>query len=128
MNHGGMMRKIALFVLFFSAFRWPAQGLDDYPVVVHVSSSHWVIEPSISGFGPQAVQKLNVVINGRKYELETPTKEANFQAGVTLLAPGDYKAALIRDVHTTAYESSQAYLLLFPDKKTTRFIVVGLSE
>ena len=53
---------------------------------------------------------------------------ANRNAGVTLLALGDYKAKLVQDVHKTTYESSQAYEFLFPDKKTRRFFVVGQTE
>ena len=79
--------------------------------------------------GPQPVQRLSVLIDGKKYELEAPaTLRANLQAGVTLLALGDYKARLVQDVHKTAYESSQAYEFQFTDKKTRKFMVVSQSE
>ena len=79
--------------------------------------------------GPQPVQRLSVLIDGKKYELEAPaTLRANLQAGVTLLALGDYKARLVQDVHKTAYEASQAYEFQFSDKKTRKFMVVGQSE
>ena len=44
------------------------------------------------------------------------------------MAPGDYKAKLVKDEHLTAYESTQIYEFLFPDKKTRKFIVVGETE
>jgi hypothetical protein len=73
------------------------------------------MQPTLTS--PEACQKLEVIIDRRKYELEDSTLEANLEAGVTLLALGDYKAKLVRDLHKTTYESSQAYEFLFPDKK-----------
>jgi len=113
-------------VVLFGAFCWAAPPADEYSVDVHVSSSCWEMDAAI--LAPQAVQRLKAVIGGKKYELEAPTTKGNLQAGVTLLIPGDYKARLVQDVHKTGYESSQAYEFLFPDKKTRKFAVVGLSE
>lgn len=121
------MKKVALAVLFFSTLAWAAPQPDDYPIKVHVVSSRWVMEPAVL-VGPQPVLRLDVVIDGKKYELEAPALRANLQAGVTLLAPGDYKARLVQDVHKTSYESSQTYEFLFPDNKTRKFFVVGQSE
>jgi hypothetical protein len=121
------MKSTALFVLLLlTTFSRAAPNPDTYSINIHVSSSHWVMAPSLTG--PQAVQELNVIIDGKKYELAAPAVTANLQAGVTLLAPGDYKAKLVQDQHKTTYESSQAYEFLFPDKKTRKFIVVGQSE
>jgi hypothetical protein len=116
----------SVLVVLFGAFCWAAPPADEYSVDVHVSSSCWEMDAAI--LGPQAVQRLKAVIGGKKYELEAPTTKGNLQAGVTLLIPGDYKARLVQDVHKTGYESSQAYEFLFPDKKTRKFAVVGLSE
>ncbi len=124
------MRKIALCVLLLTAFSfsWAGPNTDEYSINVHVSSSRWVMEPAML-IGPQPVQRLSVLIDGKKYELEAPaTLRANLQAGVTLLALGDYKARLVQDVHKTAYESSQAYEFQFSDKKTRKFMVVSQSE
>jgi hypothetical protein len=124
------MRKIALCVLLLTAFSfsWAGPNTDEYSINVHVSSSRWVMEPAML-IGPQPVQRLSVLIDGKKYELEAPaTLRANLQAGVTLLALGDYKARLVQDVHKTAYESSQAYEFQFTDKKTRKFMVVSQSE
>jgi hypothetical protein len=122
------MKRTALFALLLLAtFSWAAPSPDEYAINVHVSSSHWVMAPSVL-VGPETVLRLNVIIDGKKYELEAPTARANLKAGVTLLAPGDYKAKLVQDQHKTAYESSQAYEFLFQDKKTRKFIVVGQIE
>jgi len=124
----GSMKKIALLVLLLLAtFSWAASNPDEYSINVHVSASHWVMAPTVL-LGPEPVLRLNVIIDGRKYELEARAAIANLEAGVTLLTPGDYKAKVIQDVHKTAYESSQAYELLFPDKKTRKFMVVGQTE
>lgn len=123
------MKKTALFflLLLVATFSWAAAKPDEYSINVHVSSSHWVMAPAVL-VGPEPVLTLNVVIDGKKYELEAPAPKANLEAGVTLLLPGDYKAKLVQDQHKTAYESSQAYEFLFPDKKTRKFIVVGQAE
>src|SRR5262249_15535562 len=122
------MKRTALFVLLLLAtFSWAAPKPDEYSINVHVSSSHWVMSPTVL-VGPEPVLRINVNIAGKKYKLEAPTKKSNLEVGVTLVAPGDYNAKLVQDQHKTAYESSQAYEFLFPDKKTRKFIVVGQTE
>ncbi len=123
------MKITALFVLLLLAtFSWAATNSEEYSINVHVSSSSWRMAPSIlSTYEP--VQRLAVTMDGKKYELEAAAPlRANREAGVTLLALGDYKAKLVQDVHRTTYESSQAYEFLFPDKKNRKFFVVGESE
>jgi hypothetical protein len=66
-------------------------------------------------------QLLDVIIDGKKYELSTP--ENSF-----LLGLGDYKARLVKDDHRAAYESFQIYELVMPDKKTRKYTVVGQAE
>lgn len=127
-RNGGTVKKIALVALLFSSLALATPNPDEYSVKVHVVSSSWVLEPAIL-VGPRPVQKLNVIIDGKKYELEAATTtKANLEAGVTLLALGDYKAKLVHDEHKTTYESSQAYEFLFPDNKTRKFFVVGQTE
>jgi hypothetical protein len=122
------MKKTALLVLLvLAAYSWAAPNSDEYPLNVHVSSSRWFMEPGIL-VGPIARQKLDVIIDGKKYELEASAFQANLEAGVTLLALGDYKAKLIQDQHKTTYEASQAYEFLLPDNKTRKFVVVGRTE
>jgi hypothetical protein len=121
------MKSTALFVLLLLAtFSWAAPNTDEYSINVHVSSSRWVMEQTLTS--PEACQKLDVIIDGKKYELEASTFKGNLEAGVTLLALGDYAAKLVRDQHKSTYESSQAYEFLLPDKKTRKFAVVGQTE
>ena len=65
---------------------------------------------------------MNVVINGKKYELMSGSIKN------LVLALGDYKAKLVQDEHKNAYDSLQVYEFLFADKKTRKFEVVGQME
>jgi hypothetical protein len=107
------MKRAALFVLL-ATLAPAAPAPDDYSINVHVTSSY------VSAGGGQG---LDVVIHAKKYQLAgDPTR------GSSLLVLGDYKAKLVKDEHPTAYESTQQYEFLFPDNKTKKFTVVGLSE
>lgn len=64
---------------------------------------------------------MDVVIQGKKYELRSELSLGK------LLVLGNYKAKLVKDDHPTAYDSSQVYEFLFPDK-TRPYVVVGQSE
>jgi hypothetical protein len=121
-----MKKTVLLIPLLLATCSWAATNPDDYSIDVHVTSSRWFMEPST--IGPRARQKLDVIIDGKKYELEAFAFPGNIEAGVTLLALGDYKAKLIQGQHKTTYEASQTYEFLLPDKKTRKFIVVGLTE
>jgi hypothetical protein len=83
-----------------------------YTINVHVSSSE--IE---RGF-----QVLNVVIDGKKYELQSELALGR------LLNLGDYNAKLVKDEHKTTYDSVQVYEFLFPDNKTRQFDLIGQTE
>jgi hypothetical protein len=87
----------------------------DYTINVHVSSAR------VNGRG---LIRLKVVLDGKKYELE------GLDAESSLLMPGDYKARAIpskvKDVHP--YDVYGAYEFLFPDKKTRRYGLVGITE
>ena len=112
---------IAGLLLLFTMLAWagtppiPA----DYNINVHVSASRMVSEGEFYGF-----QGLNVVIDGKKYQLDSTR-----QTG-TLLALGDYRAKLVKlkDEHYGKYDSFQVYEILFPDQKTRQFKVVGQTE
>jgi hypothetical protein len=75
-------------------------------------------------------QHLSVVIDGKKYEINS--KENCY----AVLKTGDYKARLLGSherfpVVSPDYETSYAstsYEFLFPDGKTRRYLVVGVSE
>ena len=105
---------IPLAVLTLSALAWAGGGSHsaDYTVNVHVSSSSTDLA---------AHQVLEVVIDGKKYELRSELSVGH------LLAPGDYKAKLVKNDHPTAYDSFQVYEFLFPDK-TRPYVVVGQTE
>jgi hypothetical protein len=100
-----LMRKIALAILLFlSAHAWATDNPNsaEYAVTIHVSSS-------------------NIAVGGRQELL------CECATGM-ILALGDYKAKLFKDEHKTAYDSVQVYEILFADKKTRRFEVVGQTE
>jgi hypothetical protein len=94
------------------AFAGTAPNPADYTISVHVTRTRSV---GLDG-------RLNIVIDGKKYEL---------QAGAVpqgVLALGDYKAKVVRDEHKESYYSIREYEFLFPDNKTRRFTVVGETE
>jgi len=107
------MKTAALFVLLlFATLASAAPAPDDYSINVHVTSSYTLAEGRLG---------LDVVIHAKKYQLlGVPTRG--------LLAPGDYKAKVVKDEHPAAYQSYQEYEFLFPDNKTRKFEVVGQSE
>lgn len=114
------MKKLAIAVLLlFSALAWAGGEPNpaDYTINVHVSSSRMVVEGNPIAFS----QELNATIDGKKYELWSSSVNA-------LLALGDYKAKLVRDDHRTTYDSYRVYEFLFPDNKTRKFVVVGITE
>jgi len=113
------MKKLVLVVLLLSAFSFGANKPNpaDYNVNVHVSASSMVPNTNGPGYFPS----LNVEIAGVNYQL---LGERFFD----LLALGDYKARLVKDQHNSAYESLQVYEFLFPDGKTMKFDVTGVSE
>jgi len=111
------VKKITLAILLLlSEHAWAGEVPNpaEYSINVHVSSSS--IDLNVG------TQALDVVIDGKKYELRSllPINR--------VLALGDYKAKLVQDQHKTTYDSFQAYEFLFRDKKTRKFEVVGQTE
>jgi hypothetical protein len=115
------MRSLAFFLLLLLGLCGAQSTPAEYGVNVHVSSSRWVVVSN--PYGPTYVQRLNVVVAGKKYELETQTI-----GKPTVLALGDYKARLVEDLHKNSYESSQTYEFQFADGKLRKYQVVGASE
>ena len=124
--------KKALFAILFMlpALAWAKPKPADYTLTVHVQSSRLVQECSDWGLGRTACGRslyLNVVIDGKKYELYGGGDDY-------LLRLGDYKAKLLPDDSSTsdnpppAYEYRPSYEFLFPDGKTRKFSVVSESE
>jgi hypothetical protein len=107
------VKKITIAILLFSPLALAAGNTNPtgYTVNVHVSSS---------SMDPHGVQLLDVVIDGKKYELKSELPIGR------LLALGDFKAKLVTN-RKTAYESFQVYEFLFPDK-TRQYDVVGQTE
>ncbi len=112
------MMKIALAVLLlFSALAWAGSEPNPaaYTINVHVSSSH---------VNSRGASRLKVLLDGKKCELEGIDVENS------LLMPGDYKARTlppkVKDVHT--YDVYGSYEIIFPDKKTRRYSLVGITE
>jgi len=112
----------AILLLLLSAYAWggskpnPAEpNPADYTTTVHVSACH------LSFVSLNTLQNLDVVINGKAFELQAVSNDG-------VLGLGDYKAKLVQDVHKTAYESSQTYEFLFSDMKVRKFSVIGQSE
>jgi hypothetical protein len=118
---GGTMRNIAVCLLLLSGLCRAQSAQGEYSINVHVVSPHWIVMPS--SIGTMAAQDLNVVIDGKKYELAAEAK-----GKIALLALGDYKAKLVEDIHKSSYESSQTYEFQFSDGKTRKFVVVGQNE
>jgi len=112
------MKKIALaVVLLFSALAWAGSEPNpaEYTINVHVSSSR---------INSRGLIRLKAILAGKKYELE------GLDAENSLLVPGDYKAKTlplkVKDVHT--YDVYGNYEIIFPDQKTRRYALVGISE
>jgi len=115
-NEASVKKVILAVLLLLSAHAWAAGDTNpaEYTINIHVSSSSIDIE--------RGYQILNVVIDGKKYDLGSELRLGR------LLALGDYKAKLVKDEHQTTYDSRQVYEFLFPDKKTRQFLLVGQTE
>jgi hypothetical protein len=87
----------------------------DNNITIHVSATR-------IGLGSRPLQDLDVIIDGKKYELASELSVGQ------LLVLGDYKAKLVKDEHRSTYDSYQVYEFLFPDGKTRKFDVVGQIE
>jgi len=110
------MKKIALVVvLLFSALAsaGTVPNPADYTINIHVSGSR---------IGERDQLRLQTTIDGKKYELAGDT-------GDGLLLPGDYKAKTVAvRAAPHSYDVNAVYEFLFPDSKTRKFFLVGVSE
>ena len=110
------MKHTISVLLMCSAMAWAAAS--DYNVNVHVGTSRMVLEGNSSAHH----QNLDVVIDGKKYQLES------LDATNTLLMPGDYKARIVKDHHGSDYDVWRVYEFQFPDKKVRQFLMVTVTE
>lgn len=116
-----MKHSLMVLVLLFSGSlsATPPPKAAEYNIKVHVSASRSV-RHSDSAF---RYQYLDVIIDGKKYELES------ILAVGDLLMLGNYKARLITDQQGRGdYDSRRVYEFQFSDKKTREYSVVGQSE
>ena len=91
----------------------------EYKITVHVVSSHLMDDCSSTCVW---AQRLNVTIDGKKYELEDASPRTD------LLHIGDYKAKIVKEDTSKPYASLRTYELLFVDGQTRKYIVVGEEE
>jgi hypothetical protein len=116
------LRKITIaflpLLLSALALAAPAPNPAAYTVNVHVSASRMVV----NGRSVAYAQELDVVIDGKKYELESSAFPN------ALLALGDYKARLVKNERWGTYDSFQVYEFLLPGQQTRKFMVVGQTE
>jgi hypothetical protein len=110
------MKHVLTVLLLFSSLAVAASP--EYDLNVHVSSSRMVVEGGDSAH----FQKVQAVIDGKKYELES------IAAPNTLLLPGDYKARIVKDHHSADYDVWRIYEFQLPDKKVRQFLMVGILE
>ena len=111
------MKKLVLALLLIPSVSLRAAPPDpaNYPLTAHVVCS---FVRGQSGSQPDT-QRLGVLLDGKQLELMV----INY---ATPLAPGDYKARLLKDASTNAYDIRQTYELLLPDGKVRSYQVSGL--
>lgn len=119
------MKNLALAALLFCSTLALAASPADYPITIHVTASRLIDYGD--GGNTHVFQHLDVLIDGKKYELEGDALFANRNTW-GLIARGDYKARLTADIHRTEYLSHQTYEILFPDNRTLKFDVTGQVE
>jgi hypothetical protein len=122
------MSKILIAILMFAPLLALAQksgpSASDYTIAVHVQSSQLVNVCGSDNKGSSCgmAQKLNVTIDGKKYEMEEQRPR------IDLLRIGDYKAKILKDETSRPYEYERTYEFHFADGKTRRYVVVGEFE
>jgi len=103
----------------------PAPNPADYTVAIHVQSSRLVVDCSDVTQGNSVcgwAQHLTVLINGKKYELDSGMTAEN------LLRVGDYRAKILKDETKHTYEYVRTYEFLFADGSTRSYYVAEESE
>jgi hypothetical protein len=114
------MKRVLIAILFMApalacAEKKPLPDAANYTVTVHVQSSQ-VIETM-----GNLAQRLDVLIDGKKYELQA-------LPAAQVLPVGGYKARIAKDKISPNHEYSREYEFLFADGTTRRYNVVGESE
>jgi hypothetical protein len=115
------MKFVLTLALLLSALTALAASNDDYSTSVHVKNSY------LTEDGGHLYQRLDVVIDGKNYELGgAPLPSSIFNAAILL--PGDYKARIAKKEQTVPYKMLLVYELKFSDGKTDKFTVIGVTE
>lgn len=116
---------IVVMMLFPVAAMGQTKAVKDFPLTVHVLGSKWVdvLEWGGSASGATTYMYLNVVIQGKKYELYTSRAVRD-----RLLVPGDYKARLVKSKNKPSYELDRTYELEYPDGKTEKYKLEAMGE
>lgn len=98
----------------------------DYNITVHVEISRLVALCPDTGCG--MVQHLSVVIDGKKFELQSDRAAIHalqLHNGFYLLRAGDYRARILAEDNKRSYEYERIYELSFGDGHTAKYRVVG---
>lgn len=98
---------------------------DTYPIAIRVTSEHWKawLSPNYS----DAVLRLKVVIDGKKYTLQSESVRY-WHTLPSLMTLGRYPARIVREHHASDKEYSVEYALKMPDGTSRKFVVIGESE
>jgi hypothetical protein len=120
------MKKMLIAVLFLlSVMAWaekPKPNPADYIVSVHVQNSTSEYDCDDVMKLCSWMQRLNVLIDGKKYILMgSPGK-------MFVLHVGDYKAKLAKEDTNKPYEYNRNFEFLFSDGSTHNYYVTGESE
>jgi hypothetical protein len=102
-------------LLLLSCLAWGAKAAD-YPLIVHVRSSHLFHECDSVQFKVACGNNLHldVVVDNKKYELDGGMADG-------LLRTGDYPARLVKDNAPGAFMERREFELLFPDGTGHKF-------
>jgi hypothetical protein len=117
-----MQKIIFVLLLFAPALTWAAKEKIDptqFTVAIHVQPSR-LADPCAPGC--IWVQHLNVIIDGKEYELSDTI------ARTDLLRVGEYKARIFKDETERPYEYQRTYEFLMPDGGTRKYVVVAETE
>jgi hypothetical protein len=115
------MKSAFVLMLALSAVNALGAPNDEYSTSVHVKKSY------LTKDGDGLYQRLDAVIDGRSYELASLPVTSPILSGAILL-PGDYRAKIVKDEHKVPYKMLLVYEFKFPDGKTDRFNVIGMTE
>lgn len=117
------MRFLAT-LLILPTIAWAKTPNAANTVTVHVQTSRLIT--LCQGSVCSLTQHLDVLVDGKRYELDTEKHGEFFSNfGGKLLKVGDYQATVTDDDQSAGYEYRRRYQFVFPDGKTRTYLVVG---